>query len=82
MPEYIDKNKLLQALKKMEDVRDCISFVEQTPKASVAVISEGKWLIESTQITKAVCSACGTNYQEYYKHFRYCPRCGAKMDEV
>lgn len=82
MAEYIDKMKLLQALKKMENVRDCISFVEQTPKAHVDVISDGKWLIESTRITNAICSVCGAHYQEYYKHFRYCPRCGAKMDEV
>lgn len=28
-----------------------------------------------------ICSACGGYFWQYFKTFRYCPNCGAKMDE-
>ena len=40
----------------------------------------GRWNISDGIIENVVCSRCGTHFQSYYQDYRYCPRCGAKMD--
>lgn len=57
------------------------------PSADVAPVRHGRW-IEST--TDLICSACETVFNDEiawmcrgytYGYPRYCPYCGAKMDE-
>lgn len=40
----------------------------------------GKWEIANNMIENAVCSCCGRHFQAYYCDYKYCPRCGAKME--
>ena len=40
----------------------------------------GRWNVSDGIIENVVCSRCGTHFQSYYQDYRYCPRCGAKMD--
>ena len=40
----------------------------------------GRWHISDGIVENVVCSRCGAHFQSYYQDYRYCPRCGAKMD--
>ena len=67
-----------------EDAADCIRYMDA---ADVAPVRHGRWVhtdLASHWHGKDECSEC--TYHEYDRrdlsHFRYCPNCGARMDEV
>ena len=45
----------------------------------------GKWLCSDDMYETAICSCCGWNSEEAWenirKWFKYCPNCGARMEE-
>ena len=43
-------------------------------------IKHGEWIIDKSG--SLMCSKCGTLLDDEQKPSRYCPNCGAKMDEV
>lgn len=81
----IDEKKLIEDLEKQfkslipeDDTDFCkiwqieqdIKIVEAQPQAGYGV---GKWM-------GSVCSCCGESVSEWY-NFKFCPMCGAKMDD-
>ena len=58
--------------------------IDRRTAADVAPVVHGKWLFVNppTEIIDwEECSVCGyANYN--FSHYKYCPNCGAKMDEV
>ena len=50
------------------------------PTADVAEVKHGRWLKIEKQPHLMRCSVCGSTSVE--GDLNYCPRCGAKMDEV
>ena len=55
--------------------------IDHTPTVYVAEVRHGRWIVKPHKMMGECpcCSACGSfNPIEY----RYCPNCGAKMDEV
>ncbi len=60
---------------------DRITFYKQISDLNkVAPVNHGRWLIDKSG--SLMCSKCGTLLDEEQKPSRYCPNCGAKMDEV
>lgn len=56
-------------------------FTEQLP--SVAPKSRtGKWVAGRTIGDGFTCSECNTRYRMYPMIYRFCPKCGTKMEEV
>lgn len=60
-----------------------IQLINEAPAADVAPVRHGKWIFVNPP-TELVdweeCSACG--YKNFnFSRFKYCPNCGAKMDE-
>ena len=96
MAEYIDKERLISALREtaeqskgMVDARSAVlaiaSSIEGMPSADVQPIQHGQWTNSWTDITfeiKSECSVCGKYcYSEFGTKANYCPHCGARMDE-
>ena len=90
MAEYIERKKVLS---KAVPVAGCFSNmisaydVIMLPAADVAPVRHGRWVhtdLASHQHGKDECSEC--TYHEHDRRdlsrFRYCPNCGARMDEV
>ena len=65
------------------DNKDAIKALEQGPSDKSKKPKTGKWIktISENGITSAVrCSICGFEDNRYML-FRYCPNCGAKMED-
>lgn len=87
MPEYINKDKLLDDIECIDicdctDVDDIFTEVERTiddqPTADVAEVKHGKWIKDRNRYT---CSECVFYYFANNSKANYCPNCGAKMDK-
>ena len=72
----------------------CIDTVNNVSAADVAPVLHGKWLNIDGDYTFASCSICSEDYEvateeeaerglwgAFLSAYRYCPNCGAKMDE-
>ena len=96
MAEYIEREALLAHLRKCKEtstgsgltaavITAIQSFVEGMPLADVAPVVHGKWAPSERNPSFLVCSVCGDCYVYdewvYERKWRYCPNCGAKMDE-
>lgn len=86
MPEYIDKDKLLNGIECIDisnctDVDDIFIEIERTideqPTADVVEVSHGEWIYGELDIPH--CSECGKEVLPN-QISEYCPDCGAKMD--
>lgn len=91
---YIDQDTLLNKMQeRYEDIakdygdydnyvmgfRDAIEFLENAPVADVQEAKHGKWLPYRFGLEVTKCSICKAVY-EGGDSFRFCPKCGAKMD--
>lgn len=85
MAEYIAREKVLS---KAAPVAGCFSNmisaydVIMLPAADVAPVVHGRWLYGDYYDIGDVCSECDWDSQMTHPSYRYCPNCGAKMDEV
>ena len=61
-----------------EDAADCIRYMDA---ADVAPIVHGRWLYGDYYDIGDVCSEGHWDSQMTHPSYRYCPNCGAKMDE-
>lgn len=60
-----------------KDVRRLLSI----PAADVATVRHGRWVCGDYYDVGDVCSECDWDSQMICPSYRYCPNCGAKMDE-
>lgn len=91
MAEYIDKEIALSLVQPdaPEDEKSAVtiatakklvrSIIYRTPTADVAPVRHGRWVYPIGMAWNYVCSECGKPIG-VIKH-KYCPNCGAKMDE-
>lgn len=86
MPEYIDKDELLNDIECINisdctDIDDIFIEVERTideqPAADVVEVRHGKW---NKNGNGRDCSICGFKYYANGGLFNFCPNCGARMD--
>ena len=66
-----------------EDAADCIRYMDA---ADVAPVVHGRWIERKSLHAEggiiAKCSVCQKDMQYLGNPLKYCPNCGAKMDEV
>ena len=89
MSRYIDAEALDNRIKadwaKQEDDKGyglAHFYIETQPTADVAPVIHGHWETIFDELWNygfEKCSACGDKYGSFT--YRYCPNCGAKMDE-
>jgi NADH pyrophosphatase NudC (nudix superfamily) len=70
------KGETLMNYEVADMIEDCI---DNTPTADVQEVKHGKWLADRFGMERAICSVCRAVY-EGGDSFRFCPKCGTKMD--
>ena len=85
MTEYINQRKLLLKLMQNGCPASVLDIVLSFPAVDTTLAVHGKWVPSEGNPGFLVCSACGDCYvyDEWVdgRKWRYCPNCGAKMDE-
>lgn len=93
MPKYIDREALLQEISKQKAaskhsfprrffvVGDVLACIRTAPDADVAPVVHGKWMKQNCQGDYGLCSECNCRIPWIPKNYKYCPKCGAKMEE-
>ena len=67
-------------------IESVLEYAENLPAADVAPVRHGRWIDAYPDIEPnpmfmyGICSECGFE-QGLSKYLKYCPDCGAKMDE-
>ena len=96
MSRFIDaiklKSDMMEAICQGYTEEDMLGIVNEQDTADVVEVKHGHWIIEDipgTDWYRVICSECGeivTSVAPLYAEtgcgFKYCPNCGAKMDEV
>ena len=87
MDEYIKKEDAMEIVKRTSgDYAAAFSEIRKLPAEDVAPVRHGRWIDaypdnEPNQMFMyGICSECGFE-QGLSKYLKYCPDCGAKMDE-
>lgn len=95
MAEYIEREKTVELLRSLgnreyrkekgtiQDAIKMISYPEYTPAADVAPVIHARW---EKRGSSWYCTHCGIGYRIICGNIpasrhKYCPNCGAKMDE-
>lgn len=92
MPEYIERDKALQAIENMKRPGKALTliYLQEISAADVAPVRHGRWV--QTKITRYNgdkpytqfahnCSLCNwLNKKKKGWNTKFCPNCGAKMD--
>ena len=76
--ELCEKFEMLVGFSK-DNPAYCSMFLNS---ADVAHVRHGRWLCGDYYDIGDVCSECDWDSQMTHPSYRYCPNCGAKMDEV
>ena len=81
MAEYIEREALRDALYDADAITmNGVKILNQFPAADVEPVVHGNWRSNGIPDSMlSACSVCGFGCGAY--SFRYCPNCGAKMDE-
>ena len=85
MPEYIERESLLEIAKKHQGnpfgAPLIIKAIEQAPAVDVTEVKHGDW-DEGKSIAGYLnirCSVCNNVFLEQKPNWGYCPACGAKL---
>ena len=85
--EYIDREALVERLKKEECDCEWLWAILDIPAADVVPVKHGHWISLDDYFEDAQCSECGDalvigdcSFNDFCECYNYCPNCGAKMD--
>ena len=82
--EYIEREALVERLKKEECDCEWLWAILDIPAADVAPVKHGHWYNSSYLGDEITCSKCSATYNIFEtdgaENFDYCPKCGCKMD--
>ena len=77
--EYIEREALVERLKKEECDCEWLWAILDIPAADVAPVKHGHWVKEKTDVLiHWHCSVCKNCYYLEEPNANYCPNCGAK----
>ena len=88
MPEYIDREAFLKHMRKTNRYFGVKFDIEEFPAADVELVRHGRWIFRPKKLGLRPgyrCSECPNGplwlAPDVPQAFKYCPHCGAKMDE-
>ena len=97
MAEYIEREALMRRIKEIHCaecdsyhgvrcracwVDDTLDYIDSEPTADVAPVRYGRWRVDGVYVVCSVCNRLTLSpIVKQIPTFKYCPNCGAKMDE-
>lgn len=93
MDEYIKREAAIERLKKNLYAsnpgsfsylcfQDAINSVQEIPAADVEPVRHGRWVVDGVYVVCSVCNRLTLSpIVKQLPIFKFCPNCGAKMDE-
>ena len=85
MAEYLERETAVMRLMQDGCSAKNVQTIMALPAADVAHVRHGKWVHKGPRFRGGVdwwhCSNCGSLASGAEIKFRYCPHCGARMDE-
>ena len=84
MRNYIDRAALFNSLSDAKTVEEIFAAIQAAPAEDVEPVRRGRWVMrDNDYIDDCKCSECGCveYFNKGWKHFDYCPNCGARMEE-
>ena len=84
MRKYIDRAALFNSLSNAKTVEEIFAAIQAAPAEDVEQVKRGRWIMrDNDYIDDCKCSECGCveYFNKGWKHFNYCPNCGARMEE-
>lgn len=86
MSRYIDKDKLLDDLNWVapaEHYEDFSTFIKKQPEVEVSEVKHGRNIdAKYRNGNDFICSECGCLVEFASLEVKYCPNCGAKIDNA
>ena len=84
--EYIEREALVERLKKEECDCEWLWAILDIPAADVVPVKHGHWISLDDYFEDAQCSECGDalvigdcSFNDFCECYKFCPNCGAKM---
>lgn len=82
MSRYIDADKLLDRIHNPYEMAAVARWVNEAPTADARENVRGYWIGKPLAgYSKIRCSACRCVFMNATGKWKYCPECGAKMEE-
>ena len=82
MAEYIKREAAIDLItRRYENPEICTQEINSIPAADVAPVRHGQWQYGDYYDIGDVCSECDWDSKMTHPSYRYCPNCGAKMNE-
>lgn len=79
---FRDKVFLVSNSDSLEAIKKIMNIIDEAPTIDAEPVRHGKWIGKPIGGYSTVrCSACGDVFLENNGKWKYCPTCGAKMDE-
>ena len=85
--EYIEREALVERLKKEECDCEWLWTILDIPAADVSPVKHGHWISLDDYFEDAECSECGDalvigdcSFNDFCECYKFCPNCGAKME--
>ena len=89
--DFYESKKMLDVADGIEDARESLRLLNTYRFRDVQVIQYGQWIPNDNRdaptydnglmIRYFHCSVCNGDISDRYGKYRYCPHCGAKMEE-
>lgn len=85
--EHLDNDEMNYAQERVNQTEVILHHLEFMPSAYP---KKGKWIVKwsDTKRTAGImifleqkCSECGVTFEDFSHDYKYCPMCGARMDE-
>lgn len=83
MDEYIERKAAIQSAKRAwAKGLEPSQYIEIIPAADVAPVRHGRWDVDGVYVVCSVCNSLTLSpIVKQLPTFKYCPNCGARMDE-
>lgn len=79
---YADSKVTNEEVETANNILKTVRVIEKMPTVDAAPVVHGRWIERPFLLgTTHVCSECNDYYGMPHEIFKYCPNCGAKMDE-
>lgn len=82
--KYLEGIGQMASLDSLEAVRwsvKALKALRPVSREQVEKVLRGEWVDKGIVLKFVICSKCGTNFEENFADYPFCPHCGAPMTD-